>query len=96
MNTETVVLVGILVVGGIVVYTIYQRNNSQLTIGRNGLTGQINLSQAAQAATGLLGAAANLFGGGHGSTSSGNSFGDTSTLVDGLGDDDSLAADAEV
>jgi hypothetical protein len=96
MKTETVILVGILVVGGIVVYSIYQKKNSQLTIGRNGITGQINLSQAVQAATGLLGAASNLFGGGHASTSSGASFGDTSTIADGLGDDDSLADDATV
>jgi hypothetical protein len=96
MKTETVVLVGVLVAGGLIAYYIYQRNNSQLSIGRNGLTGQINLSQAAQAATGLISSIGNLFGGGHASSgSSDNGFGDSSSLADGL-DVDSLADDASV
>lgn len=77
MKTETAIVLVAVVVAGVVIYKIYQDKNSQLAIGRNGITGQINLSQAGSAIAGIATAIGNAFGGGH--ASSGGGYGDSQT-----------------
>jgi len=77
MKTETAVVVGVAIVGAIVVYYIWQKNSTALTIGRNGITGQINVGQTISALGGLASSIANAFNGGH--ASSGGGYGDAQT-----------------
>lgn len=86
MKTETVILVigvGVIALGA---YYLYQKKNSQLNLGRNGITGTLNINQLASAAGSLLGGVENLFGGGSGS----NTFNPYGSDTSGYGTYDSL------